>query len=340
MSGRPPETEPKPFGKVVITRSKKLRPVTPHDRFAVADAPQDGDAPARAYTGKLAYVLRALEPLHIGSGVYDLDEKNEPTRGLLTVAGKPVVPGSSLKGVVRSIAEALSDSCVRLTSRSVEPRLTKGDDVKGCRLATRKEGIPKLCVCCSLFGGLGYFGRVSFSDAPLTRGTVGTHHIRSPYPPRDSGGSYKDPQGRYNGRKFYYHGIPTAAVETTGEPYRVVRKGGEFAGVCAFTSLSAAEFCLLLVAMGILDDFMIKVGGGKQAMLGTVEVMPTRLELLDAKASFEDFDGGVEVVESDIVTYLLDAVGSHNGLINEDALDQLMQIWEYPSNHHAPTGVY
>jgi hypothetical protein len=92
--------------------------------------------------------------------------------------------------------------------------------------------------------------------------------------------------------------------------------------------------------MGVFDEMVIKVGGGRQAMLGSVRVTPTRLELQTPQASFVDFSAGVEVIEEDVVKHLFDCFGSASNLINETALDELAKIWEWPSSRRAPTGVY
>ncbi len=204
---------------------------------------------------------------------------------------------------------------------------------------------PPLCVCCSIFGALGYQGRVSFTDARLIeekerKSATTVHPIQSPYPPRDSARFYRDADRRINGRKFYFHGQPVAAQR--GEPYQVVKQDSEFEFTMQFESLTAQEFCLLLVAMGILDDFIIKIGGGKQAMLGSVEISMTRLELQDTIESFEDFSGGLTVKTKGIFDYLMDEieVGKAGELINEDALDALMKLWKWPSSHKAPTSMY
>ncbi len=349
MSDRPfrgggrPEPEPKPFGKVILTRgwSRRINPRDiSHERFA-----------EQSYTGKLQCVLRAMTPLHIGSGIYEL-EGGEPARGLINDSGKPIVPGTSLKGAIRSIAEAISDSCARILRREVEISLaakeaTPCKEVKSRHRVLREEAKrqPQLCVCCSIFGALGYQGRVSFTDARLIdenekTGTTTIHSIQSPYPPRDSAQFYRDADRRINGRKFYLHGQPVAAQR--GEPYQVVKPDSEFEFTMQFESLTAPEFCLLLVAMGILDDIIIKIGGGKQAMLGSVEISMTRLDLQNAAESFEDFSGGLIVKTEGIFDYLMSEieVGKAGELINEDALDALMALWKWPSNHKAPTSIY
>jgi CRISPR-associated protein Csm3 len=328
-----PEPEPKPFGKVTITRNKACEGLTGHERFARG-----------SYTGKLACRLKALTPIHIGSGIYEL-VNDEPVRGLITADGKVIVPGTSLKGAIRSIAEAISDSCMRISRNELKGKLPIGvrpcEDIKS---TVRERGREfKVCVCCSIFGALGYQGRVSFTDARLlTENETAIHQIKSPYPPRDSARFYTDAQRRFNGRKFYFHGQPVAAQR--GEPYQVIVPNSELACSMEFESLTAAEFCLLFVAMGIFDDIIIKIGGGKQAMLGSVEITPTCLELRNPPQSFLDFSENQidtrEVISEGIVARLLDDVGKANQLINEDALDELIKIWQWPSNRKAPTTMY
>ncbi|MFL6214383.1 MAG: RAMP superfamily CRISPR-associated protein [Blastocatellia bacterium] len=327
------EPEPKPFGKVTITRDKARNRLIGHERFAPS-----------SYNGKVTLLLTALTPIHVGSGIYEL-EKDEPVRGLITTDGKVIVPGTSLKGAIRSIAEAISDSCMRILRGDIKENLAKGvspcDEIKP---STREKGRePKLCVCCSIFGALGYQGRISFTDAHLvTESGTAIHSIKSPYQPRPSARFYLDAQRRFNGRKFYFHGQPVDSK--VGEPYQVIVPNSELECSLEFESLTAAELCLLFVAMGIFDDIIIKIGGGKQAMLGSIEIMPTRLELRKSLESFLDFseanNDSKEVLNEGIVARLLNEVGKANQLVNEEAVDELIKIWQWPSNRKAPTTIY
>lgn len=318
-----PEPEPKPFDKVLISKGAERRKITGHEKFY-------GE-----YSGKLVCLLKVVTPVHVGSGIYEL-VGDMPVRGLVSAEGKVIIPGSSLKGAVRSVVEAISNSCVRITRRSVQENLARSVEVRECNDKELKKG--NLCVACRIFGSLGYQGRVSFSDAVLTKGNLELHRVLSPYPPREAARVYKNQQGKFDGRKFYYHGQP-ASIDR-GEPYQVIQRGSEMHFTFQFDSLEAEEFCLVLVAMGILDDVKIKVGGAKQAMLGTVEVFPQRLELRKAQASFLDMDGGITVVSQNLIDYLVKEVGSANELINEDAFTQLKAIWKFPSDRKAPTTIY
>ena len=62
------------------------------------------------YAGKLKLKLTTLSPLHIGGGDRDYDENGNVIVKQMCRNGKAVIPGSSLKGAVRSIAEAVSYS--------------------------------------------------------------------------------------------------------------------------------------------------------------------------------------------------------------------------------------
>lgn len=234
---------------------------------------------------------------------------------------------------------------MRITKNELRDNLA--NDVRPCveiKSSEREKGRdPNFCACCSIFGALGYQGRVSFTDARLLaeHGTA-IYHIKSPYPPHDSASLYKDEEGYFNGRKFYFHGQPVAAPR--GEPYQVIKLNSKLESSMEFESLTADELCLLFVAMGIFDDVIIKIGGGKQAMLGSVEIIPTRLELRKPSQSFLDFSeekkDSNEVISEGISIRLLDEVGESNQLINEDALDELIKIWEWPSDRKAPTTMY
>ena len=59
------------------------------------------------YNGKLVLEIKVLSPLHIGTGKVILDKKmKEDTMKFVANSQGKIVPGSSLKGVVRTVAEA------------------------------------------------------------------------------------------------------------------------------------------------------------------------------------------------------------------------------------------
>lgn len=86
--------------------------------------------------------------LHIGSGEVGLFATDKP---LVRFGGKPVIPGSSLKGVFRSSFETMA-------------RL-KGHDV--CDVVVKPCEKGKWCIACGTFGGKGLASHVRFYDSLL-----------------------------------------------------------------------------------------------------------------------------------------------------------------------------
>lgn len=157
----------------------------------------------RLFSGTLRCHLYCITPVHIGSGSYRYDESAQGKVIADIVRDSedhPVIPGSSLKGSFRAIAEAVSKSCVlfadvgkekkeklpglagfRRTNAlfspapnsywktEVEPYLVPAD-----RDIQVKIEIPKdlnheecradkgLCPCCAIFGKLGKYSKFSY----------------------------------------------------------------------------------------------------------------------------------------------------------------------------------
>lgn len=132
------------------------------------------------YNGKLVLEIKVLSPLHIGTGKVILDKKmKEDTMKFVANSQGKIVPGSSLKGVVRTVAEAVSFSCApkiprKLKSSGSFPK----NNAKPC------YSYENQCPACSVFGMMsnnkGYKGKVLFRDFQLMKGQTGTRFFRIP----------------------------------------------------------------------------------------------------------------------------------------------------------------
>jgi hypothetical protein len=188
---------PKPFAWLDFPQKKEGGPLTPERR-----EPQGHDGWCGDYTGALDCTLTLLTPLHVGSGLFQTVNGQVVKEAVHQDEGL-IIPGSSLKGVFRSIAEAISSSCVSKTRQPLPSR-----DFGECK------DPEKLCVCCRLFGGLGYLGRVRFNDTvPADR----PHSIQTV-------SSLWAPRRARQGRKFYRHGQPAPGKE----PFEVLPIGTQF----------------------------------------------------------------------------------------------------------------
>ncbi|MBI4494823.1 MAG: hypothetical protein HY690_18775 [Chloroflexi bacterium] len=292
MAWQERERAPKPFGFVTPGRPSRRAPPG-HERWS-------GD-----YTGTFECTLATLTPLHVGSGLFRL-AGGKVIKEMARSGDELVVPGSSLKGAFRSAAEAISASCTATDRRQ----------------ACREPGA--LCVACRIFGGLGYLGRVRFTDARLRSGPGASEHdVPTLFAPKRG----------LAGWKFYQHGQPAAG----GEPWEVVVEGTRFEFGLEVESLAGAELCLVLTAMGAFGDLTPKLGGGKPRGLGSVRVEVASARLRQVRQAALTYDAGVVAMPG---AHLLQQVGRAKGLIDQQALAQLRTLWAYPGPGQAPSGVY
>jgi CRISPR-associated protein Csm3 len=109
-------------------------------------------------------VLEAVTPLHIGSGKPDVELGEVDLPVLTDPEGRPYIPGSSLKGRVRTEAERIA--------RQKGMDVCKPPDVKNM-CGSLKRDPDDFCVCCKIFGTAGDLSvasKVKFRDAyPLSK---------------------------------------------------------------------------------------------------------------------------------------------------------------------------
>lgn len=126
-------------------------------------------------TGKIA----ALDPIHIGSSAKNsLNPVEIDDSVLKDTTGRPVIPGSSIKGVVRSFFESVLrangiSSCLVMDTNQccteMMPAKKRIDEAKG---DLKQSNIGKVvyensCEACKLFGGREFAGKLMFKDCYL-----------------------------------------------------------------------------------------------------------------------------------------------------------------------------
>ena len=89
-----------------------------------------------------------------------------------------MLPGTTLKGALRAVVEAITASC--LTVRGQATRLLP-PPLHPLRPCTRRDA---LCPACRLFGGQGYLGRIRLADAPLVTGETIIARVPERHAPR------------------------------------------------------------------------------------------------------------------------------------------------------------
>ena len=155
-SSGPPTKIPRAYDFVLLTPvvRRRARPEARLDRRV-----------AGTLSGRIRLSLTTEQPVHVGSGTKVL-EGDKVVRTCVQVQGRPGIPGSSLKGLLRSRYEAMTQSCAGVTQ--LQPR---GNDYReGIRSSSgvqqavipanvmAREAVlthcqaPLLCPACALFG--------------------------------------------------------------------------------------------------------------------------------------------------------------------------------------------
>jgi hypothetical protein len=288
---------------------------------------------ARLLSGTLELTLHTLTPVHVGLGYSDFIkagnqeylaalQASKPVREEGTTRRRYLIPGSSLKGAVRSLVEAITRSCIRITQGRHRPYIPQG--YGGCM------SVDDLCIACRLFGAQDYQGHVSFEDAVAPKGSLvllGTPLLWTParggrgLPPRYLQGN----QAR--GRKFYRHASPPSGVD----PRACIKSGAELPLRIHFLNLSEAELGVLLTALGQHPDhpFPIKLGGGKPVGLGSVQIILNRVTLLqgvDALKATGRLGQSQTLVGDALDKFTTRCAQAADKLIDGDALGKLKTI--------------
>lgn len=250
--GLPPE--PKPFFHINLSEKIDRTPFVPLEKI-------------EGLTGRLDLQIQVVSDyLFVGSGGYDFRESDKLVYyTFFKCDNKIVIPGTSIKGAVRSVAEGISNSCLSQWKKG--ERFSRSHEK--CKLNTN------LCPSCKIFGTTGYSGRVSFSDTQSLKTDFEIVKIGELFPPV----VYQQKRKYYQNKKF--NPIGDLKPEKNYRFVEAIKKDSIFATTLNFQNLSEAELSLVLHSMGINQDFMIKIGGAKPRCFGTVKFQPKEIKLIN-----------------------------------------------------------
>lgn len=294
----PQQREEHPYDFVRLPPKPIEGPLTPHGQLL-------GDR----LHGALQLVYLAETPLHVGSGTFDTTSDRgfpgavRPIRGLVRRQGRPVLPGSSWKGVVRSRFEAFTHSRLAVASvfhseagsklpgelkqllrqpvhrarlEITDPRVQKSRGVRS------RDRNPLISLADAVFGCMGYRGRVrpmeGEIEGPAAADFLPVPALDTPQPHRlAQPGAIQVDRGKLEisaveGRKFYYDGPLRQKTENGAwEPIDQVPAGSILRTEVFFDNLLPAELGALLLASGYGEKVgIVRFGGYKSAGLGKV----------------------------------------------------------------------
>lgn len=191
--------------------------------------------------------LVALDPIHIGSSAkQSLNPVELDLSVLKDAAGNPVIPGSSIKGVVRSGFErvmraALPDTAEEKNRGACFVFGTENciaEIVKNKKGYTPEEIYRKSCPTCRLFGGLGIAGKLRFKDAAY----ISADGRPCMYEKRDGVAINRDTGSVAGNAKF---------------DYEIVPRGSRFRFTLIAENLDAAQQKQFQLVLALLEGTLI-----------------------------------------------------------------------------------
>jgi CRISPR/Cas system CSM-associated protein Csm3 (group 7 of RAMP superfamily) len=313
----------------------------------------------KGLAGKIGCRLTVVTPIFIPQ-----TQVTTGTQRFLTAhyQGKdlPIIPGSSLKGVIRCVAEAVSLSCIGLSGElfergSVSPKYRKSIDPT---FATCNQ-FSKLCPACRLFGMVSnqsnFLGKVSLSDALIEDGKFQYSKpliLKPLMEPKPRHTAFYQPGGKVAGRKFYFHhgGALKTTIQATSFTKTVVALEGVdekeqprtvFDFDVTYMNLSKEEYALLLFALFLTDKMRHKIGGGKPNGLGTVYIEAIELHQIDTDRRYRSLgthlnaESGARVLTGGELQQHLKTTTAPIISADSASLQDLQYIWQFPAARDA-----
>ncbi len=315
-----------PYGFVRLVGNGPVRePVQLHERFV-------------GLSGRIVCTLTARTALFVPkyrAGSADRARTHETLEMYRDRQGIPLIPSTSLKGVIRNVAEAAANGCFTLPNRLTYERQTVEYDL--LRDFYICEDVERLCPTCRLFGmlhrGKVFAGNVAAQDAAAQPGYQTqrfTLAVLSAPKPRHKPFYSLKPEERkppIRGRKFYYHRPqgPRERAQKDGQNKTVeaVLPGAVFTFEVEYTNLTEADLNLLLFSLVLWDDTCHKVGMGKPIGLGSAKIEITSLIPLDRRARYRQWGAGWSepLTEVALVNFIRARVAMYRDGTSDNLLD-------------------
>lgn len=255
----------------------------------------------------------------------------------------PIIPGTSLKGVLRTVVEAVSGACFIYDNLSYERNTVRYELAQSY---LHCNDIERLCPACRIFGLLNgrqvFSGLVTIGDARAADAiqtemlTLGV--LSAPKPRHRPFYSRAGQPRQLRGRKFYYHHPLDHVITRTqrdgqNKTVEAIRPGATFTFNVTYTNLTEQELALLLYAIVLEPEMRHKVGMGKPIGLGSVHIEIMQWQSLDRSARYRRLgDGWAAALEGETLTQAIaDHIVRHSaGILQNGPMADLRRIWHWP----------
>jgi CRISPR/Cas system CSM-associated protein Csm3 (group 7 of RAMP superfamily) len=297
--------------------------------------------------GTLFMTLEVQTVIHVSTGVVvmgrDINKKNIPLVKTMVQGEEKelLIQGSSLKGCIRSIYEAITNSRV-----GVKPKNPSKYPEK--RLPSKDKN--QLCPASIVFGASGekwgWQGLVTIQDAHCEITGFEMGFMPNLWSPKSDVSKAYYHNNQVVGRKFYYHTKNAIDKgEDNGIPVQVALRNDIFTTQLNFRNLKPEELGTLLIALGQDEQYPIalKVGAGKPIGMGSMTVKITEADIVQNQADLCDrytsftLPSNQYLTCEPLQTFIKQQVQhAHNTkIIEKPQLEKISEILRFPSNRQA-----
>ncbi len=320
----------------------------------------------KLYSGRIKFNLYAETPLMILDPQSSSDITKKPRTSKKNSGGEYIIPGSSLKGVLRSVVEAVGNGCFTLLKDEAPSRYREEGSAWKNKTDPRFNACndnKRLCPSCRIFGMSAdrqnrnkpqqgenvFLGKISIEDA---RPLENPYEYTAFYTPvldqpktRHTAFYLDEGQQHIAGRKFYFHQQLDPLTEPGLKP--IPKKEGEyrnsyiqpldrdtaFISQISFTNLTRSEYTALLFALTLRSDkatMYHKLGYGKPIGLGSASIVPFELLLIDPKERYTKPGETAPLKEEALESEITNQTGYFRSEIAiPGALEDLERIWRW-----------
>lgn len=324
--------DPKPYDFVSFPdRKPTLAPPIGHDRYY----------PDRLH-GLLNLTLQVQTALHVSTGITglgsDVGSRLPLVKTMTTTDQQLVIQGSSLKGCIRSVYEAITNSTLAVITSRYRDRIPPD------RLPCKNP--KQLCPASRVFGALDWQGLVEFSDSICQSKQPSIGFMPSLYSPRPDRREYFV-RGRVAGRKFYYN--MTRAInrgENRGIPVQQASQKYTFTTTIHYKNLLPEELGILFLILGQDQEspIALKVGGGKPIGMGTMTTEVTAIsQAQNIQDRYRNYATSNAQITGTAVQQFVQAqiaAAKRSQLLEQAQWQQIANILKYPGTHEPPEGMY
>ncbi|MDQ2904246.1 MAG: RAMP superfamily CRISPR-associated protein [Chloroflexota bacterium] len=343
---------PYDFARIDWERPPERRKPTWHHQLVGSEA-------RHLYSGHIDVDVFAETPIFVSDPRNVPSDPKKPAQFMQNKHSEYVIPGSSLKGMLRSVVETLGNGCLTLFDGDYERgqvnyRRDVPQSFQHCSANTN------LCLACRTFGMLKereggvFLGKVNIGDAVSYSDTVSKYKpmytalLMEPKPHHEA--FYLDEERKHiAGRKFYFHhSRDLPPLDEPGMKFFGGRPANRFIQPLDydtrfhfrvdFSGLEADEFGALLLAIALEENEQTKmrhkIGYGKPSGLGSVYLQPTALTLVDYATRYTRpaAERGITEYQGDAMWNLLyDHIDNFTDkYLVAIAMDDLRRIWRWP----------